>query len=326
MADINLVGVGFNDGRNRPYGITDIIVDSSGTTLTTTGLGGNTGLLGFTGLNTGAQGETGIVANGFVGFTGLPGIQGFTGVKGDFGQTGLAGITGTGGQGFQGLFGATGLVGSTGLVGGTGIAGITGISLQGETGILGITGTQGRTGIGVSGVTGLSGSTGLLGETGLQGFTGVAVQGLTGFQGITGIYGTTGVFSYQTLDVQTQITGFTLLYSIPANTLSSDGQQLSYSAWGRTAGATTLLSITYGNDVVISEYISENNTDFGIKGVITNVDTATQEVIVKVIGNSYSLVEIYPSTVIVSGIANFAISVASAGSGHVIYALLFAKY
>jgi len=323
MADINLVGVDNNNGRAKPYGANDVIVTSDGESLTTTGISGTTGLFGVTGLNSGLQGETGISLGSAVGFTGLAGIIGATGAQGVGGHTGIQGSTGAALQGFFGSFGETGLVGETGLGGATGIQGITGITYQGRTGIFGETGISGSTGIESSGQTGIAGVTGLLGNTGLQGETGITVIGLTGLQGVTGIQGSTGVFGYQTLNVQRQVSGDTLAYTILANTLAADGQQISFQSWARTGGATTLLAITYGPETVLSEFISDINSDLSIRGVITRVNAVNQEFIVRVSGESYSQVEIYPGTGSNQINNTLVISLGSDGS-QVLYTLLVA--
>ena len=101
---------------------------------------------------TGVTGDKGLTGDtGLTGATGDKGLTGLTGAQGDTGDTGA-----TGNQGSQGIGGDTGATGATGTQGVKGLTGLTGA--QGDTGTQGV--------IGLTGNTGLTGLTGSIGDTG----------------------------------------------------------------------------------------------------------------------------------------------------------------
>jgi hypothetical protein len=281
---IIMEGYDLNTGARKFVAPGDLLLRSNGALLAGTGIIGQTGIGGVTGL----QGIPGVT--GFIGDTGIQGITGFT----LDGVTGFIGITGSVTQGDTGLQGSTGIVGLTGLIG------LTGISLtRGATGVLGTTGLIGSTGISLLGTTGLQGETGVeIGATGLDGITGLAptgigAQGSTGsVQGSTGITGTTGASlagvagPAQTLSAQTQTSGLSLSYQIPASTLSSNNQYVEFIAWGTgaTTGVNTPTTITavFGGTTIFSSIFAEDSANgaFLLRGIILRTGAATQEIIV----------------------------------------------
>ena len=168
-----------------------------------TGLQGETGPYGQTGVQ-GVQGDTGVQGvqgdTGVAGETGVQGVQGDTGVQGVQGDTGVQGVQGdTGVQGVQGDTGVAGETGVQGVQGDTGVQGVqgdTGVQgVQGDTGVQGVQGDTGVQGVqGDTGVQGVQGDTGVAGETGVQGVQGdTDVQGVQGDTGVQGVQGDTGV-------------------------------------------------------------------------------------------------------------------------------------
>ena len=126
---------------------------------------------------TGVTGDKGLTGNtGLTGATGNKGLTGLTGAQGDKGDSGTIGLTGS--KGLTGEQGDIGLTGAQGSAGGKGLTGLTGTI--GLTGDIGLTGNTGLTGL-----TGLTGATGSVGEIGLTGNTGL--EGLTGLTGNTGV-------------------------------------------------------------------------------------------------------------------------------------------
>jgi hypothetical protein len=262
----------------------DVLTKSDGSLLAGTGIVGATGIRGITGLQ-GISGETGLI--------GITGVVGITGVN-ISGITGLVGITGIAPQGITGLQGTTGIEGLTGLVGLTGA-----ILTRGDTGIQGHTGLIGLTGVSLQGVTGLQGDTGLVGgATGLQGVTGfsptgLAPQGSTGvLQGITGTIGITGISPRgiagppQTLSAQTQTSGASLSYAIPANTLTTNEQYLEFIVWGTGSNvgvnAPTTITVTLGVTTILNTIFAQDGTNgaFLVRGIILRTGASAEEIIV----------------------------------------------
>jgi len=323
MANINLTGKDPDDGNYKRLGPGEGLRDVDHS-LFATGFQGYTGLVGATGLALGIQGATGIGETGVQGWTGLRGLRGATGIIGPAGGTGLQGITGIADAGSQGAPGATGFEGATGLQGITGLRGFTGPA--GVTGLvlIGTTGAQGITGMAVQGQTGIQGATGPLGATGIQGTTGISITGIQGTTGL-GVQGATGLVNYRTLDFQQQTTGVTLLSAIAANTLGADTQTIDFNAWGILANATTLVEITYGNTVITSEFFGQTDEEIAITGSILRTSQSAQTVSLQLVGTNVALVDTVDTGVDVTASQNFAVSLTSAGSGHVIYALLTVK-
>lgn len=281
-----LKGVNLTTGQIQNFEPGDFIVRTNGTLyLSATGIQGLTGAAGVTGL-IGITGQTGIIGTtGLIGITGLvvPGITGSIGASGVRGFTGLQPV-----QGVSGLSA-------------TGIFGIIGLTVDGITGLKGLTGLSGVTGINLRGASGLQGTTGIIGLTGSHGITGIAplgisprgptgiVDGVTGFQGITGISGNVGIQTLTTLNVQQQSSGTTLTYTVPANSLNVNEQQLEILAWGlsSTSGVPTTITITFGGATVLntSEF-APAGANFYVKGLIIRTGAATQENTFFVIKNS----------------------------------------
>jgi len=321
---LNIRGVDFNDGRSRRQGTSDTLVSEEGFGIFGTGIQGLTGLIGTTGLNIGAQGGTGISATGIQGFTGFIGIVGSTGIVGGIGQTGIRGPTGSGTipgvpglNGFTGLEGATGIIGTTGIEGITGPRGITGLTLQG------LTGFQGLTGVGLQGFTGLQGATGLTGATGIQGATGISIQGATGISGQT-ISGATGLIQFRFVDYQQQTSGATILATIPSNTLQNN-DALEWSAWGVTAGATTLLRIEWGGQLLVSQFFQQIDNPIAINGWITRTGNNSQQTTTKALGVSLAMTNSIGASVDTTVSNTLILSLTSGGVGHNLYAIVATK-
>ena len=313
-----------SDGYYGPLDASGNLISTDGTEIFPTGIQGITGIDGFAGLGVGSQGNTGIGATGLQGVTGLKGIRGSTGVVASQGATGVQGGTGISIAGIVGLRGATGINGPTGPQGNTGTAGITG--LLGTTGvsIAGIQGFQGLTGISRQGFTGIAGMA-IQGATGIQGVTGiVSLQGATGIKGFD-IQGATGLFFFENISFQEQTAGVTLLATIPANTLSNNKETVDFNVWGRLADATTLVEVTYGNDTLVSEVVNAPNTVFSGVGTLLRTSNTNQQSSITLTGINFSLIESILTSEDVTNSANLAISLSSAGTGHVIYALLVNK-
>jgi hypothetical protein len=238
---------------------------------------GGTGIRGFTGL---------------AGVTGLPGLQGETGLF--TGATGLRGITGTLLNGRTGLLGETGAAGLTGLrptqgatgAGVTGLGGPAGFQVSGVTGLQGLTGLVGITGLGTTGIVGLQGNTGIEGATGIygaiisvQGATGISI-GETGLAGATGSVGIGGVETVITLVASNSTTASSISYTVPANTLDTNEQQLEIMAWGvsSSAGVDTTVSLTLGGSTILSQSINgEGGSTFFLRSLIIRITGSSQE-------------------------------------------------
>jgi hypothetical protein len=328
MADITPFGVSENSGRGNILRTGEFLVFQTLQLLGYTGLPGFTGIQGPTGLQNPNQGATGI---GLVGFTGIIGHTGVSprGDTGLDGLTGLMGVTGISPSGATGFLGSTGIQGVTGLIGSQGTTGLRGYTgLQGETGISdGVTGLTGVTGIAISGSTGIRGDTGLLGDTGLQGQTGVGVLGVTGFQGNTGIQGQTGMLDLLTVDVQRQLAGVTLLYTIPANTFNLSGQQLEITSWGLSAtdGAVTTITVTYEGNVIFTDTVSfAGGADILIEGYILFWAAVEHFTTIKGYYEDGTGTMVYvPNILLPPGSPqNLFVSLSSAGTGHILYGII----
>lgn len=327
MANINPYGVVDPTGRQQVLQAGDNLVNTSLGFLAVTGIVGFTGVQGPTGLQNTTQGETGI---GLLGHTGLLGLIGVSprGETGLDGITGLQGLTGISVVGITGARGETGIQGVTGLVGNQGFTGLAGYTgLAGSTGLIGITGLVGSTGALLAGFTGLRGETGIQGDTGLQGVTGVGLLGFTGLQGVTGLVGATGVFELATLNTQQQTSGVTLLYSIPANTLSSVGQQLTLMGWGLSAtdGAATTITVTYADNTVFTDSVAApGGSDILVEGYILLWGAASHDVTIKGVYANDDGTTTYTPNILVSPsiVKNIYISLSSAGTGHVLYGII----
>jgi len=275
-----LLGVDTTTGRYKEFNPGDNLVRSNGVAyLGSTGLRGPTGLRGATGMN--EQGLTGLL-------TGNTGIQGRTGIALN-GRTGLQGDTGLVGlTGLQPVQGATG-------VSPTGLAGILGSQVPGTTGLRGLTGLAGITGFfSPTGLAGLQGNTGftnnaLFGSTGLVGFapagpspqgeTGI-VAGGTGLSGITGSVGIGGMETVFSLNASNSLVASSLSYTVPANTLTINEQQLEILTWGvsSTSGAATTVSLTFGGATLLSQIVSgAAGSPFYVRSLIIRVAATTQE-------------------------------------------------
>jgi len=328
MANINPYGVVDPTGRQKVLQAGDNLVNTSLGFLAITGIVGVTGVQGSTGLQNAGQGETGIGLFGHTGLAGSTGVspEGDTGLSGITGLQGFTGISVVGVTGIQGGTGIQGITGLVGVQGFTGLAGYTG--LAGDTGLTGVTGLAGSTGTLLAGFTGLRGETGVQGgDTGLQGVTGVGLRGFIGLQGVTGLVGSTGVFELATLSAQQQTSGVTLLYSIPANTLSSVGQQLTLMGWGLSAtdGAATTITVTYaGNTIFTDSIASPGGSDILVEGYILLWGAASHDITVKGVYANNDGVTTYTPNILVSPsiIKNIYISLGSAGTGHVLYGLI----
>lgn len=333
MANLIPSGVNTTSGRDANLAAADNLVttaDSGGSntiTLSATGAVGIAGLQGATGLQSGTQGTTGIELQGATGLQGLTGVISLPGLTGLVGETGIQGFTGVTSQGTTGLRGVSGLAGIN--RGHTGTAGLTGfIGLRGLTGVgLGETGITGETGVEVSGVTGLQGATGvLIGDTGLLGVTGIAQQGVTGIQGLTGLQGVTGLFGYQPLDIQRQTSGVTGFYTVTANTLATNENQIEFWAWGSTAnGVSTTITVSFGELAIFSDDTTiAGGTTFQLRGSILRVSSSIQEVTIWVTYNESAGCNVsrFPTTSDLTAANNVIVSVASAGTGHVLNGLV----
>lgn len=330
MADLIPHGPNTVSGRDIQLGATDSLSDPTNSLLAGgTGLFGVSGLMGATGLTNPLQGVTGIAFQGNTGIIGQTGVIGLTGVDGLQASTGLRGITGLGSVGVTGIAGATGVQGMTGLHGLQGMTGVLGITgFFGVTGLFGETGLFGFTGVSVIGITGLVGSTGLQGNTGIVGATGIPMSGVS-VQGITGIQGVTGLLELVTLDVQRQTTGVTLLYSLPANSLSVDGQHLEVYASGLSAtdGTLTTLVLQLGGYQVFAGNIAfAGGADISLYGNIIRVGTSLQESSIQVIYEDGSgTVQWQSITADLTLAQNLIASLTSAGTGHILYSLVARK-
>jgi len=280
-------GINLVSGQAVLFQPADTITNSSGSPYrSVTGMQGLTGLHGLTGLR-GIQGDTGI--KGVTGISGVTGVS-VIGLTGLLGTTGLAGITG-----FGGLVGATGFS-PTGLAGNR----ISG-NIAGSTGAIGITGSLGITGAGVRGMTGLQGETGVIGSTGLAGITGAVVAGLnlqgetgvdigiTGLVGNLGQTGLSGAKSFESLVTTVQNTGTSASYSLPANTLDINNQQLDILLWGKTSanGSLTNILLQFGGTTLLSTSIAGVfGATFVIKATILRLTETSQESIVSIVSSS----------------------------------------
>jgi hypothetical protein len=285
MVNISPYGIGFNSGDNHSAQEGDGLVNNAGGTISGfTGVDGITGLIGITGA-IGIQGTSGIALFGATGIEGSQGITGIDGVTGFRGTTGLVGSTGllnigeTGIQGATGILGLTGVLGSLGVMGlqgGTGLAALNATGIQGRTGIAGITGVAG-----LVGETGISGLTGLLGTTGLQGITGFGLLGITGLIGTTGIAGLTGIAHLTVLNLQRQLIGSTLLYVVPASTLTK-AQYLEFFSTVQAAsdGSPTTFNVVFGGTNIFSDTLNSSNTTGLVQGIVLRLGLTTQECVV----------------------------------------------
>lgn len=216
-------------GATGPSGATG---PAGATGPTGIGVTGPTGPSGTPGGPTGPTGPTGITGpTGVTGATGPTGA-GATGVTGPTGPVGVAGATGvTGPTGPAGLTGATGPTGATGAGGGGGSTGATG-----PTGPAGVVGPTGPTGVGATGATGPTGVTGPAGATGATGTGGITV--LDTFQSNAGV-GNGADGTEDTLNT----------YTMPANTLTTNGDAIRITAWGGFAsGPSAIIKIYFATE------------------------------------------------------------------------------
>jgi len=329
---IIIEGYDLSTGQKKFVSPADNVLRSNGSFLSGTGITGATGLGGSTGLQ-GTQGSTGLT-----GSTGLQGITGFSVI----GSTGNQGITGFSPQGETGLQGATGIIGITGFVG------VTGISQRGATGVQGTTGFIGITGIAPAGPDGLQGETGLLDgtATGVQGITGIAPaglspQGATGVvQGATGVQGNTGIAPRgvagpaQTLSAQTQASGTSFSYSIPANTLTVNEQYVEFIVWGTCATGgfqtPTTLTVTFGSTTILTTTMQQDAATgaFLARGIILRTGASAEEIIVGQVNSSDSdnmWVDRTSATENLGNALTLQVSVSSSGTGHAVRALVVRK-
>lgn len=273
-----LLGVDTTSGQYKTFSPGDSLVKSNNAAYL-----GNTGIRGFTGLS---------------GVTGLPGLQGETGLF--TGATGLRGITGTLLNGRTGMQGETGVVGLTGLrptqgatgAGVTGLGGLAGSQVSGVTGLQGLTGLVGITGLSPAGIAGLQGDTGVNGSTGVHGITGITPPGIslqgstgisngeTGLAGITGSAGIGGVETIFSLLASNSTTANSLSYTVPANTLDTNEQQLEIMAWGASssAGVATTVTLTLGGATILSQAVSgSGGSTFFLRSLIIRITGSSQE-------------------------------------------------
>jgi len=330
MVNVNPVGVfgfGEDQGQFTPITGNNVPVNTALQNLQLGGVQGFTGAIGLTGF-LGIIGNTGA---SILGTTGPIGFQGITGTIGSTGLMGGTGLTGATGSIFNetGLQGITGEQGHTGIAGITGLRGITGfVGLIGHTGII-ATGILGLTGASPQGITGLAGSTGIQGTTGSQGITGVAFIGATGIQGVTGIGGVTGLQGTLTLTTTVQNDGQEISYIIPANTITTTGQQLEFYASGLTAAAfaASVISISIGGVTVYSELRNtELSQKFSIEGLIIKQNGNNQEIGIKLLYDGTSGTAARASTTLnMASTQTLTISATSTGEGALIQTLILRR-
>lgn len=322
LSPLGVFGFGNNQGQYVILAGNNVPVNTALENLQLGGIQGFTGVMGITGL-LGIAGNTGV---SFIGVTGLQGIQGLTGgigATGFDGTTGSLGVTGV-------IFNVTGLNGTTGLQGNTGVSGVTGfrgltgiLGLTGETGAQGATGS-GATGISFFGVTGLTGETGILGATGSQGVTGFSFTGATGIQGGTGILGATGFQGTRSLEGLVQA-GNSASFIVPANTITTDGQQIEFYASGSTAddGAPTTITVSFGGTTIFTDVRTGVFEVFTIEGLIIKQAGSNQEIGIKALYNgSRGNAARAATTLSMASDQTLTVSTSSGTGGNTVYTLI----